>query len=448
MQTIRPHLHFWSQTISEDLHSSSDLSPIRSGIASSLIPSGNLTAPDSLSLAVILPVTSTSLVSLDSTLSALLSLSGDLSEIVLVISPYIQGNVRLAVQRIISEDSLVVLDVSISLWPDGLEEGAAVLYVARTVQATRILFLDTTGLDTIDLATREMLVGTFSTLLPVGPRGFDLSGDYYRCILPEEDPQASAFLVPPFSISNLLVPPHDLDPHPVYDIWSALGQHISRARFERVGGVVASRGNFTSSWCTGSPTDLQDSSVLPPAALQILDAPIVAEVDSNTETFPDVVTAFSVSTNETMAIVFSSIQDIVSFGSAICGMLRQGYLVEIIATQEVQTGAVGMQRIMLNDDCYAEVVLPVFRSQHDPETHALTNWFASFEVLPEVIVYSSDDYAVNVAVNSAYNTKDTSSPTIIRIPRNDLRFSDWMGSLTIQELRSQSFRYSVLVSDY
>lgn len=301
----------------------------------------------------ILPVTETSFMSLELTITSLLDAPGILNEVVLLSPPTIHRDLRDVLARVFPEDSLDYVDISISEWPIGLGEGAAVLHVARQVSADRFLLMDSSGLSTVDAVTRKMLIGPFSTPLPVGPRGFNDTGTHFQCIFAQDKPQASAFLLPPFSVSSLLVPPHDLEPNPVYDIWSSLGRHISRARFERVGGIViGGNASLAESWCSGSQPRPQIPSLPQIGSLN------TTTNESNPNTPADVSKAGvsevpscpTCNRQESLTVVLPGFIDVLSFGPAICPMLSQGYDIRVFIADEMWEDEPRSKHIAISPD--------------------------------------------------------------------------------------------------
>ncbi|KAF7794479.1 hypothetical protein EIP86_005613 [Pleurotus ostreatoroseus] len=402
---------------------------------------------DSASLVAILPVTETSLATLDTTISVLLHTPGTLGEIVLLAPTSFHHNIRTVLGQVFSDDSPDdLLDVSIATWPLGIDEGLSVLQTARQIAADRFLLLDTSGLNTIDEATRQQLLGSFATPLPVGPRGFGADGGQYRCIMANDDPQASAFLLPPFSISSLLVPPHDLQPSSVYDIWSALGKHISRARFERAGGiVVAANASVASSWCPGAvPRPLVDDMPTSYASAWIeneqdtLAAPGVSQLPDSTS---------GNASAASLALLVPRFADVYSFGAALCRMKAQLFHLQILAVEESPVDNVYSKTLPLTQNCHVHVSLPSI--VHD--RNLVVDWLTSSSSIPQVILHSGlANTSHQHQLSASTRAQGLSASVFIDIPQSQLPYCDWMGTLTIQEWRNwhvPSIDISIITND-
>ncbi|KAI0704280.1 hypothetical protein BC835DRAFT_1475019 [Cytidiella melzeri] len=363
----------------------------------------------------ILPITAQSLSSLQDRISTILDSSLYLHELCLVCDPEHQSAVRQILYEMLSEGfSSYQVDVSIFSWPTNREEGAATLYVAQQIDTApdRILLLDSNGLENFESATRSMLVGRFATPLPVGPRGYEIHDREPSCLAVNSTPNAASFLVPPFSIAPLLIPPHDLSSDSIFDIWASLGQHISRARYEHVGGVIVDF-DETPSWCSLVNAD--------PSSLQLESAQHFAP-DMNQE-------------RATFAVILSSVDDLLSIATLVCRLSSQGHQIHILLTQEHTDGSIRpLSSCQLKAD-----LLPIMRLAQPharPET-----WLSDLTIAPSVVI---------TVLAEDLSSSFSADVTLIRMPREDLPFCDWMSGLPLQAWRNwhkPQLEVSVITND-
>ncbi|KAI0091682.1 hypothetical protein BDY19DRAFT_885436 [Irpex rosettiformis] len=388
--------------------------------ASNLEPTLKETSSAEYLVTAILPVNDPSLDSLQLRIMTLLDPSLHVHEVLLLCHPEHHSEVREILFEVLSEDTDDHhTDASIFSWPAQMEEGAAVLYAAQHVEPPqdRILVLGSDGLDTWNSETRKMLVGRFATPLPVGPRGFTIQGDEPFCIVADATPNAASFLVPPFSIAPLLVPPHELYSDPIFDIWPSLGHHISRARFEGVGGVVVDY-DKQSTWCPVN--DKRD-----PSTTEIVSSKTAHEGES-----------------ETFAILLPSLDDLVSFAAPVCHLWAEGHNIGILLTEEDPSLAnITGSSVQLLPSCALKAnILSDLRLTSPLATPAA--WIANLQVTPTIVI------SVPTVDISAHASSE--SLTHIQIPREDLPFCDWLSTIPLQAWKSwykPQLEVSVITND-
>lgn len=373
-------------------------------------------------ISAILPISAASMPHLQDRLATMLDPSLHLHEIVLLSHLTDHPKVRDVLLEVLPEHNRGRhIDVSLFAWPPNLEEGEALLRAAQHLDSLtdRILLMDSAGFD-LDPDVRAMLVGPFNTPLPIGPRGFEDYEDGIRCITATEEPAAAVFLVPPFSVAPLLIPPHDLPTDPEYDIWFSLGEHISHARWEGVGGIAVSTGGDAASWC---PDRLATSFDTPPEDTRML--------QPDEQDF----TKFKDRDDQRFVIILHTQLDLLAFSAPICRLQAEGYHLSILLTGEsAETPArepSGTLSILLQPSCTAEVTF--LSAIHRIDIQAtLTTWMTGLPTgIPGVVVSIPEAVPTSALMGFAKNS------TLIQIPREDLPYCDWMGALSYRAWRSE-----------
>lgn len=403
----------------DDIRSADDLLDARAAL-----PDAIPLEPDPAAVVAIVPVTEDSLGTLSQNLARFLPLSGLLHEIILLCPSALSPGVRDLVRETLSEEDEAHIDISISTWLSGLEEGTAILSVARQIAADRVLVFDSSSLDGLNDDVLEMLASPLLTPLPVGSRGFNVTGDSVSCIHADDSPKAAAFLVPPFSVSATLIPPHDLVPTPVYDIWKALGWHISRARFEGIGGIVLDSGAADTLWCPSaeaahpSPNPMNED-------LETALTPSDSKPDPS-----DAYDACSAGAGG-FTFIFTSERQLQSFSPALCRIQGEGHVFRTtLLADGIQQPTV--KRTALS---HCNVALDVLQQ----DAAQLDTWLVAASCAPTAVLISGLETAVSDALVRAIERKYGPDTTLVRIPEQDLPYCDWMGSLGPDEWRSECF---------
>jgi hypothetical protein len=352
----------------------------------------------------ILPVTLDSLQSLPQQLGTLLQQRLHLHEILLLCQPEHQAQTRKVLFSILSEEADDhQAEISIFNWSSHLQEGAALIHAAQRIDISpdRILLLGTDSLESYGSGTLAMLTGRFATPLPVGPRGFNIHDGDISCLSANSSPNVASFVVPPFSVAPFLIPPHDLSLDSVYDIWFSLGEHISRARHEGVGGIVIDF-DKNSSWCSSDQNDSSNS-------------------QRRISPTPEVEAAH---TSGIFVVILPSLDDLSLFASLVCRLWSSGHDVRILLTDPNISAGVKLSSLIPQQSSCA----PGVESLHSINSPAeLDAWLETLSVVPDVILTIPSIFL---------SYKDSPSYTIINIPREDLAYCDWMSTLSLEAWKS------------
>lgn len=349
---------------------------------------GDVSDPSpSRTVAVVLPVTSSTLPHLPETLSGLSTI------------PYL-GKIHLVCPENVTDAARNVLrqtlpphnEFFVTLWKHEWSEAESTLRVASSITSDDVLILSQDALASIDSVSRNMLLsGPPSLPVPVGLRGSEVS-----C-----EPKYQGFLTAHFVVPPLLLPPRLWTTKESYfhvTSWQELGAYFMRV--EGVGGVVP----------PGTPGNT--SSCRP------LDSSEAASLRLEHSNHP----SNSSESNDLLVILVAEIGDIPELSKLACEFKSRGKEVEVIAYTAPSdplepSGPAG-------EGC--EITHTQVHNLQDPMLYQLLGRSPDVVLtLTEYLLPPSSPLEANTGV------------TVIRISRRDLPHCDWIASLGVRELRSE-----------
>jgi hypothetical protein len=353
------------------------------------------------------------------------------------------------------------LDLDISLYPwslripiDESDEFSLDVDVAllRTVShlgledTTMILLMDPTGLSSLSSFSlfslfspiHNFLLGSNSqTALPFGPYGAKAESYSPISLTPERgfsvDLQPALYLYPPFVISSSLVVSfcdHLLlleteeqtgEVKDVYaNIWPLLGSFISSFRNDSIGGLQIQ---------PASATDLQEASAEP--------------TNSNSPT------PLSKTAAVDFLFIFSTLTDLHHASSLICILLANSTRPNLLIIIYTTLAPPFDMQIEPDDLIWESLVFEIDQSCRIPYENltsssytAFSTWFLhrlspSDSALPIHILFTLKEFTTFFPFIVSQIPNIFNSTTHISIPRSDLAYTDWIGSLTIAELKRE-----------
>lgn len=112
-------------------------------------------------------------------------------------------------------------------------------------------------------------------------------------------------------------------------------------------------------------------------------------------------------------------------------MLSQGYDIRVFIADEMWEDEPRSKQIAISPGC--EIQVTILRSV---QTEDLSRQLSSSDCIPQVILLSGleDSVTQGQVIAMKRNFTDT---VFVDIPRTQLPFCDWMGSLTVEEWRSE-----------
>jgi hypothetical protein len=358
-------------------------------------------------LTVILPVSSRTTDKVEYTLRQILKTYQDV-DVVLVCPPasltVFRHALRAFVDRGFWQDDRLQLTLH-------AQEGGVVQESIRAAGAARgaaVLVLGEQLLQDVSLTDLALLDVPF----PLGVRGFARG----RCVPRSASPTAADYLVPPLYLPpSLLARGLDAD----VTTWQALGTWTARIRDDGAGGVILASSDLKEQrWCGPAPsvhahtlgTDIDEQ--LSP---HFFGQDVLQQSNSSS---PD-----TSGREGRFVIIFALQQDIEDFSSVACRLLASGYSVEILMLDAAEA------------DTKEEDLASTFKAEHCSFPYSvysliedIASRLARLESVVDVVVTTED-------IGRMFSDREASA-VLVTIPRMDLPYCDWMGSLSLQEWQS------------
>ncbi|KAH7885858.1 hypothetical protein F5I97DRAFT_1876012 [Phlebopus sp. FC_14] len=363
------------------------------------------------SLTVVLPVIASTLPNLGETLAPFIYAPDALREVVVICPRSLLSDTHRQLRYTLSFALRVHPDISVHPLPDLVDHHRAALAAISLVKSEWILLLDEFGLKDISECARDYLLNPRVFPLPVGPRGTNLLCNS-STLSPGHPFQPAAHLVPPFVVRSNLMSGW-LPPLQVSDLWSAFGEFVSQSSLDMVGGVIIAhrdKGLYTSTDRTNAnPLESQGSGADHDHEKQ----------DNLGDTLPRS-TGF-------VGFVFPLEEDLRKFLPTACKILLQGYT--LLAFLYNTTGVDAITHKLTGDGCTVQ-----YHPRSDV-TFTFSHWLNSLSEVPDVVIGLDEQDSVSATFSLTLERHPYLNTTLIRLPRSSLPHTEWMGSLTLQELR-------------
>lgn len=379
------------------------------------------------SLTTVLPITASSLHSLETNLHDILAASDALVEVVLLAPRPHHGSVRRTLRTILSENDHHDVEFSIVHWPEHVKEDIAVLQAGQRATTDWVLLTNELGLVNIHPKTRDYLLFKIGPLpfKPLGPRGLTSGSDGLSCLHSSSLPQTAAHMAPPFVLPTALLR-SSADNIPAHGSMKIIPTLDSRSWATLFGGIVLDFSDSPLDWCPLRPSRLKDER-------KSLDTSIAKEFRNGDPHARPGSRAGLKSRHGSFAFIASS-SELRLLAAIVCGIIYQGHQVTVFALHE-STDASTCPATYRFGKCHAEAqVISVTPSQ--PITDEIRS------VLPQAL--SEIDVVVSVAnkselfapllrsIDNLAKGSRRSTPHV-QIPQEDLPYCDWMGELGINE---------------
>lgn len=374
------------------------------------------------SLTVILPVNSGSLSKLENMISSLLGSQKIIYEIIISCPEAVLADARRVVRKMISTDATRHhMEISLHPFAHGADITRAMIDLASEVATDWILLLDEGGLEGYNNRTQQILTNPRSYPLPIGPRGLLTHHSTKSCVKTFMNYQPASFLVPPFVTPSVLARGHVIA-STTLSSWAQFGARISRERLDGIGGIVIGAVTSSSDWCPVEHSKVHREPHVPGDRFSL-------------DTVVDENSWANDSSTGTFAIIFPSLQDMRLFSSVACRLQSNGHEIHVLiygdSRNESAGSAISHGGCRLNYDTLSSDK-PL--SSHVDEL-VVFDWLNTLDTWPNVVVAWKESYLSDLAVAS--DEGQISKPTLILIPRADLPYCEWMGSLSVEEWTSE-----------
>jgi hypothetical protein len=396
------------------------------------------------SLTALLPITSQSISNLEAVISALLRSPGQLHEVIISCPEVVLTDVRRIIRKSVSAEGIEYhLEFSLRPWVHGWDNNAAIMHVASEVTTDWVLILDNGGLHDMDSRTRDMLLNPKSIPLPTGPRGVTFLPNNISCATSSWVPQPVSFVIPPFVMPYSLV-----NDYPIAStglgIWADLGEQIARARLDGIGGIVTGT-DTTSAWCHFVQSDVTARN----DTLCVPDITTETNIGSagNETTSTDQLPSIEENRIGTFALLFPSLRNMRLFARAACRLQDNGHIIRVLLygeahaedpseeTTDWEERTVQFAGCRLNYDTLSpDNVQPA--AQPILGVSFVSDWLNTFDEWPDVVIALKDQEWLPTLTKILWQHQSI-PPSLILIPYADLSYCEWMGSLSIEEWRSQ-----------
>jgi len=365
------------------------------------------------SLTVVLPVIQSTLASLDQLLAPFLVSTSILFEVAIVCPRALVSDTHRKLHSVVWNATHGHPKVSLYPWSGHMHHHQASLDVITRVKTRWILLLDEHGFEQVAECDRTYLLHPRAVHLPVGPRGFTGSSHNWSQLEPSDRIQPAAFLVPPFVAPSILLASAPLTSHPSL-VWPVLGTYIAKSTLGLFGGIVIGTDILDRVACnprTEFNTTLPDEK---------------SHDDSDSRTLADpgsLPKGFFV-------LVFPCKQDLRNFIPATCKLHHQGYTVLAYLYDTIDEA--GFSGVVVERNC----TVPYF--QRSKVAPGLSDWLNSLGSVPDVVIGLDHQDLFSSTFSLILEQPPFLNTTLIRLPRRELPYTEWIGTLTLHELRRSS----------
>jgi len=295
--------------------------------------------------------------------------------------------------------------------------------IASYVSTDWVLFLEDSGLRRVNKAARSLLLNPPAVTFPLGPKGFTLpKSEAHKEVCTTHRP--ADFLVPPFVLPSYTFSDVHAFPDLTLDSWSALGRWVSDKRPDTIGGVIIS-GDLAADGCFESHPEAQDAS----NGQRLSTLPIDNYHSRIFGSEPPFSNAGTRSTQGRFGICFPGLDDLAAFSHVACGLVRGGHRLDIYLYRETDSD----QTFISTDTCALHYTSS---SSATPAIFPVPSWLSRLSGPLDVLITLTADDVFTASLFPAIRNSEHATSTIIRLPREDLLYSDWMGALSLQEWQS------------
>lgn len=397
------------------------------------------------SLTAILPVVPRSLNRLPETLLPFLKPSEFIREIVIVCPESIATRVRQILQRtVVSIGITDHPDISLHPWVGHLDPAIGVLRAISGVSTIWVLLMDDQGLLKVADSMRSLLLHPPQFPVPFGPSGMLRSTSNPASNVTHHLGRAriAMYLKPPFVMPASLGIFSANMQHNGNDPWANLGFQVSKHQLDAIGGIIVSDEDFD------SPAYFAVNHKLAAAIESRVSWNIKDYTPSDSWTLASFSSLESSERRGTFVFFFLVLDDLRNAAHLICRMQTKdqniirifvyGEYVQSKAKANWVTGRLEMERCILT---YQVLVTGVTLSFSRVGSDILSRWFDTFDDSPDVVLVPKEFDPLVGYLLSNHQDLLLWDATLIQIPRLDLKYTEWMSSLTLIEWKSVAISF-------
>ena len=386
------------------------------------------------SITVALPLTENSTPALARTLAGILEYPARIEEVVILCPETLLSTARLSLRQLLSSHIRSTLPTQLTLLPclQATCSSKALIDAAFHASTDWTLFLGESGLQDVNEAIASLLLNPPNVTFPLGPKG--VSPAKYGCKEPRLTPLASYrpadFLVPPFGLPSLTFSDEYAFTNETLDSWLALGRWISSTRPDMIGGVIISR-ESDGDRCFASHPDVLDS-----INRQRISA--LRGGDNHLRIFdqePQLSNVGSYTPHGHFGVLFPTLDDLIAFSQAACGLVINGYHLDILLYAQADTD----QTFISTNTC--ALYFETSSSGSTPADSVVSSWLTHLSGPPDVFVALTITDVHTNSLLRAVRSPALVASVVVRLARSDLLYSDWMGSLSLVEWRRTSCQH-------
>lgn len=368
------------------------------------------------SLTAILPLIPSTLPDLDELLAPFLVSTGILYEVAIVCPHALVADIHRQLRVVLSNAPLGHPKVSLYPWSGHTHHHQASLELVARVKTQWVLLLDEHGFKQTAECDRAYLLHPRAVHLPVGPRGFAGSSHSWSRLSPSDRVQSAVFLVPPFVASSSLLANAPLTSPS--SAWSTLGNYVAKSTLGSFGGIVIG-------------ADILDTVACKPrTAIGVTFPNEESDVDPDSRILADI-TSVPISAKGFFVLAFPRKEDLRNFIPATCKLHNQGYTVLAYLYDTVDNA--GFSSVVVERNC----AIPCF--QRSKGTLGFSDWLNSLGSVPDIVIGLDHQDFVSSTFSLLLEEPPFLNTTLMRLPRLELPYTEWIGTLTLHELRRSSF---------
>ena len=381
------------------------------------------------SITVALPLTEKSTPTLERTLAEILEYPARIEEVVILCPETFLSTARLSLRQILSSYTLLT---QLTLLPclQATCSTKALIDAAFHASTDWTLFLGESGLQEVNKATGSLLLNPPDVTFPLGPKGFSLVKSGEPCLTLPASHRPADFLIPPFVLPSLTFSDEFAFMNETLDSWLALGRWISSMRPDMIGGVIISRESAGNS-CFAPHPDVLDS----------IDRQHISTLSSGDDHLrifdqePQFSNVGSHTPHGHFGVLFPTLDDLIAFSQAACGLVINGYRLDILLYAQADTD----QTFISTDTC--DLYFETSSSGSTPADSVISSWLAHVSGPPDVFVALTITDTYTNSLLRVARSPALVAPVVVRLARSDLLYSDWMGTISLVEWRRTSLQY-------